>query len=81
MLLPTPLHADGVVKMLGFGWHVNMQKPMCNDLSGAQRMLEAAKASGRILRVMENYLFYEPLRKVNLLGPEGPGLRLGHHWR
>ena len=50
--------------MLGFGWHVNMQKPTCNDLSGAQRMLEAAKANGRILRVMENYLFYEPLRKA-----------------
>ena len=42
VLLPAPLHADGVVEMLGFGWHVNMQKPMCNDLSEAQRMLDAA---------------------------------------
>ena len=64
VLLPAPLHADGVIEMLGFGWHVNMQKPMCNDLSEAQRMLDAAKADGRILRVMENYLFYEPLRKL-----------------
>jgi predicted dehydrogenase len=64
VLLPVPLHVDGVVEMLGWGWHVNLQKPMCNDLLGAQRMLDAAKASGRVLRVMENYLFYEPLRKL-----------------
>ncbi len=64
VLLPIPLHADGVVEMLGWGWHVNMQKPMCNGLCDAQRMLDAAKASGRVLRVMENYLFYEPLRKL-----------------
>jgi predicted dehydrogenase len=75
VLLPAPLHADGVVEMLGFGWHVNMQKPMCNDLSGAQRMLEAAKANGRILRVMENYLFYEPLRKLKAAAESGRSAR------
>jgi predicted dehydrogenase len=63
-LLPIPLHTEGVVELLGYGWHVNLQKPMCNDLAGAQRMLEAAAANGRQLRVMENYLFYEPLRKL-----------------
>jgi predicted dehydrogenase len=63
-LLPIPLHVDGVVELLGYGWHVNLQKPMCNDLAAAQRMLDAAKANGRQLRVMENYLFYEPLRKL-----------------
>jgi len=75
VLLPIPLHADGVVEMLGYGWHVNMQKPMCNDLSGAQRMLEAAKANGRILRVMENYLFYEPLRKLKAAAESGRSAR------
>jgi predicted dehydrogenase len=63
-LLPIPLHTDAVIEMLGYGWHVNLQKPICNDLAGAQRMLEAARSSGRLLRVMENYLFYEPLRKL-----------------
>jgi predicted dehydrogenase len=63
-LLPIPLHTEGVVELLGYGWHVNLQKPMCNDLAGAQRMLDAADANGRLLRVMENYLFYEPLRKL-----------------
>ena len=63
-LLPIPLHVEGVIEMLGYGWHVNLQKPMCNDLAGAQRMVDAASVSGRVLRVMENYLFYEPLMRL-----------------
>jgi predicted dehydrogenase len=63
-LLPIPLHTEAVVELLGCGWHVNLQKPICNDLAGAQRMLEVARANGRQLRVMENYLFYEPLRRL-----------------
>jgi predicted dehydrogenase len=80
VLLPIPLHADGVVEMLGYGWHVNMQKPMCNDLLDAQRMLDAAKAGDRILRVMENYLFYEPLRKLKAVAESGEiGDVCGYH--
>lgn len=63
-LLPVPLHPDGVVEMLGRGWHVNLQKPICSDLAEAERMLAAARANDRVLRVMENYLFYAPLRKL-----------------
>lgn len=63
-LLPIPLHADGVVELLGYGWHVNLQKPICNDLASARRMIDAAKANGRVLRVMEDFLFYEPLQKL-----------------
>ena len=31
---------------------MNLQKPMCNDLQDARRMLEAAEANDRVLRVM-----------------------------
>ena len=62
-LLPIPLHVEGVIELLGHGWHVNLQKPMCNDLDSARRMVDAARANDRILRVMENYIFYEPLRR------------------
>src|SRR5271156_60731 len=41
-LLPIPLHTEGVIELLGYGWHVNLQKPMCNDLADAQRMRAAA---------------------------------------
>jgi predicted dehydrogenase len=63
-LVPVALHADVVIELLESGWHVNLQKPLCNDLAEARRMLEAARSSGRLLRVMENYLFYEPLRRL-----------------
>lgn len=63
-LLPIPLHVEGVIELLGYGWHVNLQKPMCNNLADAQKMIDAARANDRQLRVMENYLFYEPLRKL-----------------
>src|SRR5689334_14241150 len=63
-LLPIPLHVDGVIELLDHGWHVNLQKPMCNDVPSAKRMVDAARANDRVLRVMENYLFYEPLRRL-----------------
>jgi predicted dehydrogenase len=63
-LLPIPLHVDGVINLLGHGWHVNLQKPMCNDIAGAERMLEAAQINDRRFRVMENYVFYQPLVKL-----------------
>ena len=40
---------------------------MCNDLAAAQLMLDAAAANDRLLRVMENYIFYEPLVKLKEL--------------
>ena len=63
-LLPIPLHVEGVTELLRCGWHVNLQKPMCNDLESAVQILDAARASGRQLRVMENYIFYEPLVRL-----------------
>jgi predicted dehydrogenase len=81
-LLPIPLHVDGVIELLGHGWHVNLQKPMCNDLADAQRMLDAARANYRVLRVMENYLFYEPLRKLKATVESGDiGAVSGYHMK
>jgi predicted dehydrogenase len=82
VLLPAPLHADGVTELLGYGWHVNMQKPMCNDLAEARRILDAAQAAGRVVRVMENYLFYEPLRKLKAVAESGEiGEVSGYHMK
>ena len=68
--------------MLGYGWHLNLQKPMCNDLGEAEQMLEAARANDRVLRVMENYLFYEPLRKLKETVESGDlGAVSGYHMK
>lgn len=80
VLLPVQLHSDGVVELLGYGWHVNLQKPMCSDLFEAERMLKAANDSDRVLRVMENYLFHEPLRKLKATVAAGDiGEVCGYH--
>ena len=79
-LLPAALHADGVVELLDNGWHVNAQKPMCNDLASARRMLKAAQANDRVLRVMDNYLFYQPLRELKSVVESGViGEVAGYH--
>jgi len=64
VLVPIALHEETVTECLGHGWHVNLQKPMASYLASANRMREAARANDRQLRVMENYLFYQPLRQL-----------------
>jgi predicted dehydrogenase len=79
-LLPIASHADGVVELLGCGWHVNLQKPMATCLEDAQRMLDAATDAGVALRVMDNYLFYEPLLRLKHLVDDGAiGEVVGYH--
>jgi predicted dehydrogenase len=79
-LLPAALHADGVVELLDNGWHVNAQKPMCNDLPSALKMRKAAEANGRVLRVRDNYLFYQPLRELKAVVDSGEiGEVAGYH--
>jgi predicted dehydrogenase len=81
-LLPVPLHVEGVTELLGNGWHVNLQKPMCNDLVSASRLLDAAKAADRQLRVMENYIFYEPLVRLKEIVESGEiGDVSGYHMK
>ena len=79
-LLPIPLHCDEVVAMLDHGWHVNLQKPIGNDLVEAGSLKAASVRSGRTLRVMENYLFYEPLQRLKEVVDSGElGEVSGYH--
>jgi predicted dehydrogenase len=80
VLLPIALHEEGVVQCLDAGWHVNLQKPVANDLASAERMRATARSSGRQLRVMENYLFYEPLQRLKEIVDSGQlGEISGYH--
>ena len=64
VLTPTPSHAAIVERILDAGFHVNVQKPMARSLAEADVMLAAARRNERVLRVMENFLFYEPLQQL-----------------
>ena len=81
-LLPIPLHPDGAIELLEHGWHVNLQKPIASDMDDALRMVKAAEAAGRTLRVMDNYLFYEPLQKLKEVVESGEiGPVAGYHMK
>jgi predicted dehydrogenase len=80
VLLPIALHEEGVLACLANGWHVNLQKPFATDVASAMRMIEAAREAGRQLRVMENYIFYEPLVRLKSVIDEGAiGPISGYH--
>jgi predicted dehydrogenase len=82
LLLPTTRNEEVVMACLAKGWHVNLQKPFANDLASAVRMTEAARSRGLQLRVMENYLFYEPLQKLKLTIDSGTlGSISGYHMK
>lgn len=82
VLLPIAAHEAGVTQCLRSGWHVNLQKPIANDLASAQRLRAAADLAHRHLRVMENYVFYEPLERLKEIVESGQlGEVSGYHMK
>jgi predicted dehydrogenase len=82
LLLPTTQNEAVVMACLAQGWHVNLQKPFANDVASAQRMAREAQRQGLQLRVMENYLFYEPLQKLKTIVDSGElGEISGYHMK
>jgi predicted dehydrogenase len=82
VLVPTPAHRDVVCAALDAGVHVQVQKPLARDLDGADAMLAAARRSGATLRVLEDYLFYPPLVKMQeLIDGDEIGRPVGVHMK
>jgi predicted dehydrogenase len=82
VLVPIARHVEVVEQLTAAGIHVNLQKPLSVDLEGATRILNAAAANDVTVRVMENYLFYEPLRRLKSLVDEGAlGATAGYHMK
>jgi predicted dehydrogenase len=52
---PTFLHAPIAIAALSRGIHVLTEKPIAANLADAQAMVEAARASGRVLQVVFNH--------------------------
>ncbi len=78
VIVATPdfWHAEHAVACLSAGLHVYCEKEMSNTLEGARRIVEAAKASGKLLQVGHQrrsnpryiYCFEKLIKEAKLLG-------------
>ncbi|MFS0638787.1 Gfo/Idh/MocA family oxidoreductase [Mesobacillus foraminis] len=72
---PPYTHAETSIAFLNAGIHVVVEKPMASSLEECDRMLEAAKNSGKLLSVVAQNRFTTPMMKVKnvletrLMGP------------
>ena len=64
VITPHHLHAEMCIAALEAGKHVSVQKPMAMNLTEADAMIDAAKRSGKLFRVFENFRFYPPYNKA-----------------
>lgn len=64
---PTTLHAPIGEEFLGNGIHVLVEKPISNTLEGADRLIRAAGANGRVLQVGHLERFNPAVRAVRAM--------------
>jgi predicted dehydrogenase len=69
--VPTPMHCEVACRFLRAGYHVNLQKPMATSLIEADEMITAAREADVVLRVMEPYLFFQPLEVLKQVVESG----------
>src|SRR5439155_5220544 len=61
---PSSMHADQSVMALGKGKHVQVEIPMSLNLPDAQRIVDAARRSGKICMVTHTRRFSSPHREI-----------------
>lgn len=71
ILTPHHLHAEQACAALAAGKHVSLQKPPTRSLAELDAVSRAAEASGRTIRVFENFMHYPPHRKAKELVEQG----------
>ena len=70
--VPTVAHAEVAGALLARGVHVLVEKPIASSLAEADRLIEAARAAGRVLAV-GHVEFFNPAVQALLAEVGGPG--------
>jgi predicted dehydrogenase len=68
---PNQFHAEMAIEALQAGKHVWCEKPMAPSYADAERMLDAAKASGKVAVLGYNYIQNPIMRHIKQLIGEG----------
>lgn len=82
---PPYTHGDIAVDFLNAGANVLVEKPMAASLVECDRMIEAAKRSGRVLSVVSQNRFLDPMIRLKKVLESGLAGRIVHaqvdsHW-
>jgi predicted dehydrogenase len=75
---PNAFHPDMAIAALAAGKHVWCEKPMATTLADAERMLAAARASGKVAALGYNYIQNPVIRLVRRLLDEGQIGEINH---
>lgn len=68
---PNQFHAEMAIAALEAGKHVWCEKPMATSLADAERMLDAARRSGKVAIIGYNYIQNPVMRHIRKLLEEG----------
>ncbi|HEX2955262.1 MAG TPA: Gfo/Idh/MocA family oxidoreductase [Chitinispirillaceae bacterium] len=71
LLVPHHLHAKMVIDACRAGKHVSVQKPMAISSMEADSMIREAQKAKVLLRIYENFIFYEPFSKARKIIDDG----------
>ncbi|PKL06452.1 MAG: oxidoreductase [Spirochaetae bacterium HGW-Spirochaetae-9] len=69
--LPPSTHASVTIDALKAGKHVLVEKPMASSLEECDLMIEAARASGKVLAVVSQNRYKTPVAKLKTMLDEG----------
>ncbi len=61
VIVPHHLHYEIAAHAIACDLHVSLQKPMALSLHEADKLVSAAAASSKVVRLYENFLFYPPV--------------------
>jgi predicted dehydrogenase len=78
LCLPPYVHAPATIDFLKAGSHVIVEKPMASSLKECDEMIEAAKRSGKLLSVIAQNRFRNPIMKLKQVLDSGLAGKILH---